>query len=146
VPVRALQATVERWNGNVAAGSDPDYHRGDSHHDRAWGDPAFGGTRQGTLGPIDSPPYYAVRVRCGALGTKGGPRTDTQGRALDVDGNVIEGLYAAGNAMGSVMGMTYGGHGGTLGPGLVFGYLSGRHAALAVTAQPDRKPQSVIGG
>jgi succinate dehydrogenase/fumarate reductase flavoprotein subunit len=50
---------------------------------------------------------------------------------LDVDGDVIEGLYAAGNAMGSVMGMTYGGHGGTLGPGLVFGYLSGRHAALA---------------
>jgi succinate dehydrogenase/fumarate reductase flavoprotein subunit len=65
---------------------------------------------------------------------------------LDVDGQVIEGLYAAGNAMGSVMGMTYGGHGGTLGPGLVFGYLSGRHAALAVTAQPDRKPQSAIGG
>lgn len=38
-------------------------------------------------------------------------------------GNVIGGLDAAGNAMGSVMGMTYGGHGGTLGPGLVFGYL-----------------------
>jgi 3-oxosteroid 1-dehydrogenase len=124
-----LQATVERWNSNVAAGSDPDFRRGDSHHDRAWGDPAFGGTRQGTLGPIDSAPYYAVRVWCGTLGTKGGPRTDTQGRVLDVDGNVIEGLYAAGNAMGSVMGMTYGGHGGTLGPGLVFGYLSGRHAA-----------------
>jgi succinate dehydrogenase/fumarate reductase flavoprotein subunit len=52
---------------------------------------------------------------------------------LDVDGDVIEGLYAAGNAMGSVMGMTYGGHGGTLGPGLVFGYLSGRHAAALAT-------------
>ena len=146
VSARALRATVERWNGNVAAGSDPDFRRGESHHDRAWGDPAFGGTRRGTLGPVDSPPYYAVRVRCGALGTKGGPRTDTQGRVLDVDGNVIEGLYAAGNAMGSVMGMTYGGHGGTLGPGLVFGYLSGRHAALAATAQPDRKPRSAIGG
>jgi 3-oxosteroid 1-dehydrogenase len=131
VPAVALQATIERWNGNVAAGSDPDFRRGESHHDRAWGDPAFGGTRQGTLGPVDTQPYYAVRVRCGALGTKGGPRTDTQGRVLDVDGDVIEGLYAAGNAMGSVMGMTYGGHGGTLGPGLVFGYLSGRHAALA---------------
>jgi len=51
------------------------------------------------------------------------------GRVLNVDGEVIGGLYAAGNAMGSIMGMTYGGHGGTLGPGLVFGYLAGRHAA-----------------
>jgi succinate dehydrogenase/fumarate reductase flavoprotein subunit len=133
VPADAMRATVERWNGNAAAGSDPDFRRGDSHHDRAWGDPAFGGTHLGTLGPIDCPSYYAVRVRCGALGTKGGPRTDTQGRVLDVDGDVIEGLYAAGNAMGSVMGMTYGGHGGTLGPGLVFGYLSGRHAAALAT-------------
>ena len=47
---------------------------------------------------------------------------------VDVDGAVIGGLYAAGNAMGSVMGMTYGGHGGTLGPALVFGYVAGRHA------------------
>ncbi len=48
---------------------------------------------------------------------------------LDVDLKPIEGLYAAGNAMGSMMGMTYGGGGGTLGPGMVFGYLAGRHAA-----------------
>jgi 3-oxosteroid 1-dehydrogenase len=49
---------------------------------------------------------------------------------LNVDGDVIDGLYAAGNAMGSVMGMTYGGHGGTLGPALAFGYLAGQHAAM----------------
>ncbi len=53
---------------------------------------------------------------------------------LDVDGSVIGGLYAAGNAMGSVMGMTYGGHGGTLGPALVFGYLPGGHAAARAGA------------
>jgi succinate dehydrogenase/fumarate reductase flavoprotein subunit len=53
---------------------------------------------------------------------------------LDVDGEVIDGLYAAGNAMGSIMGMTYGGHGGTLGPGLVFGYLAGRGAAARAAA------------
>ncbi len=53
---------------------------------------------------------------------------------LDVDGDVIDGLYAAGNAMGSIMRMTYGGHGGTLGPGLVFGYLAGRDAAARAAA------------
>lgn len=134
VPAGALQDTVQRWNAHAAAGTDPDFHRGESHHDRAWGDPAFGYTPQATIGPLEVPPYYATRVRCGALGTKGGPRTDVSGRVLDVDGEVIGGLYAAGNAMGSIMGMTYGGHGGTLGPGLVFGYLAGQHAAARAAA------------
>jgi len=134
VPDNALQDTVRRWNAHAAAGADPDFGRGESHHDRAWGDPAFGYTRQATIGPLDTPPYYATRVRSGTLGTKGGPRTDVSGRVLDVDGKVIDGLYAAGNAMGSIMGMTYGGHGGTLGPGLVFGYLTGQHAAARAAA------------
>jgi 3-oxosteroid 1-dehydrogenase len=135
VPADALRATVQRWNAQAAAGADPDFHRGESHHDRAWGDPAFGYTPRATIGPLDTPPYYATRVRCGTLGTKGGPRTDADARVLDVDGAVIDGLYAAGNAMGSIMGMTYGGHGGTLGPGLVFGYLAGRHAAVRAAAR-----------
>ena len=137
VPAGALQATVARWNAQAADSADPDFHRGESHHDRAWGDPAFGYTQQATIGPLDTPPFYATRVRCGALGTKGGPRTDGECRVLNVDGEVIGGLYAAGNAMGSIMGMTYGGHGGTLGPGLVFGYLAGRHAA--VRSRPGRR-------
>ena len=33
-----------------------------------------------TLGPIDTAPYYAVPVTVGAMGTKGGPRTDRDGR------------------------------------------------------------------
>ena len=48
---------------------------------------------------------------------------------LDVDGKPIPGLYAAGNVMSSPMGMTYGGAGGTIAPGMVFGFLAGRHAA-----------------
>jgi len=131
VPTEALVATVARWNEHAAAAVDPDFHRGESHHDRAWGDhPVFGLTPQATVGPLDTPPYYAIRVLCGTLGTKGGPRTDEHSRVLNVDGGVIDGLYAAGNAMGSVMGMTYGGHGGTLGPALAFGYLAGQHAAM----------------
>ncbi len=73
-----------------------------------------------------------MKVHSGTLGTKGGPRTDPDARVLDVDGRVIPGLYAAGNAMASAMGMTYGGAGGTLGPAIVFGYLAGRDAAARV--------------
>ena len=65
------------------------------------------------------------------LGTKGGPRTTADGAVLDVDGNVIPGLYAAGNAMAAPTGMIYGGAGGTLGPALVFGFRAGRAAAAA---------------
>ena len=129
IPADGLQASVDRWNEHAARGEDPDFGRGRSKHDRWWGDPDFGNDVRATVGPLDTPPFYAVRVHSGALGTKGGPRTDIDGRVLHVDGHPIEGLYAAGNAMGSVMGMTYGGAGGTLGPAMVFGYLAGRHAA-----------------
>ena len=53
----------------------------------------------------------------GCLGTKGGPRTDADGRVLSIaDGAPIPGLYAAGNAAASAFGMAYPGAGGTLGP------------------------------
>ncbi len=122
---------MARWNEQAARGEDTDFARGKSVHDRWWGDPAQGPGPEATLGPLDTPPFYAVQVYSGVLGTKGGPRTDGNGQVLDVDGRPIPGLYAAGNAMASVMGMTYGGAGGTLGPAIVFGYLAGRHAAQA---------------
>lgn len=130
VPPAALTATVERWNDNVARGHDPEFGRGGSAVDKWWGDPRFGETPQATLGALETAPFYAVRVHSGALGTKGGPRTDEHGRVVDVDGRVIPGLYAAGNAAAvTAMGMTYGGAGGTLGPAMVAGYLAGAHAA-----------------
>jgi 3-oxosteroid 1-dehydrogenase len=129
VPAQALEASVVRWNEQSAQGEDTDFARGKSAHDRWWGDPSLGDGPEATLGPLDTAPFYAVQVYSGVLGTKGGPRTDGNGQVLDVDGRPIPGLYAAGNAMASVMGMTYGGAGGTLGPAMVFGYLAGRHAA-----------------
>jgi hypothetical protein len=132
VPADALEATVARWNKGAAEEHDPDFGRGGSAVDKWWGDPRFGNGPAATIGPLDSPPYYAVQVHSGALGTKGGPRTDLDGRVLDVDHRAIPGLFAAGNAMGvSAMGMTYGGAGGTLGPALVWGYLAGDSAAQA---------------
>jgi len=129
IPGAALVDTVKRWNAMSADGDDVEFGRGRSAHDTWWGDPEYTGSPNATLGPIDTAPYYAVEVHCGTLGTKGGPRTDGNAQVLDVDGERLPGLYAAGNVMASVMGMTYGGAGGTLGPGMVFGYLAGRHAA-----------------
>lgn len=127
-----LEETVARWNAQVADLDDPDFGRGRSINDTHWGDGSR--TLSATLGPIDTGPYYAVQVRPGALGTKGGPRTNGVGQVLDLDDQPIPGLYAAGNVMASAMGMTYGGAGGTLGPGMVFGFAAGRAAARAATS------------
>jgi hypothetical protein len=124
-----LEATVKRFNAHAAESRDPDFRRGESANDLWWGDPAWRGDRRATLAPLGEGPYYAIEVKSGALGTKGGPQTDSDARVLDVDGGVIPGLYAAGNVMASPMGMTYGGAGGTLGPGMVFGFRAGKHAA-----------------
>jgi 3-oxosteroid 1-dehydrogenase len=129
VDAAGLVATVARWNELVRRGHDDDFGRGDSAYDGWSGDQRFLGSPQATLGPIDEPPYYAVEVHSGTLGTKGGPRTDVDGRVLDFDGRAIGGLYAAGNAMAAATGLVYGGAGGTLGPAVVFGYRAGRHAA-----------------
>ena len=128
IPSAELERTVQRWNENVAGGSDPDFHRGESAHDRWWGDPYRKGQIEGTLGPIADAPFYAMELSIGTIGTKGGPKIDTDARVIDLDGSVISGLYAAGN-VSSPMGATYGGPGGTLGPGMTFGWLAGRHAA-----------------
>ncbi|MGI9623631.1 MAG: FAD-binding protein, partial [Acidimicrobiales bacterium] len=125
-----LADTVGRWNAISEDLDDPDFGRGRSVNDIHWGDSRSRGP-DATLGPIDTPPYYAVEVHPGALGTKGGPRTTVDAQVVDLDGTPIEGLYAAGNVMASAMGMTYGGAGGTLGPGMVFGFLAGRDVARA---------------
>jgi 3-oxosteroid 1-dehydrogenase len=113
----------------VADESDPDFGRGSSAYDGYWGDTEAATTAGKTLGPIDTPPYYAVPVSVGAMGTKGGPRTDRDGRVLHVSGKPIPGLYAAGNAMAGATGKAYGGAGGTIGPAMVFGFRAGHAAA-----------------
>lgn len=133
IPATALQATVTRWNSQVAAGSDPDFGRGDSAYDGFNGDITRYPGKTSTLGTIGVAPFYALALESSTLGTKGGPRTDRHGAVLDVDGQVIAGLYAAGNAMAGPTGMVYGGAGGTLGPAIVFGYAAGRRAALTTT-------------
>ncbi|MBV9515756.1 MAG: FAD-dependent oxidoreductase [Mycobacteriaceae bacterium] len=124
-----LERTIETWNRNVARDVDPDFGRGASAYDGYWGDERAATTAAKTLGPIDTAPYYAVPVSVGAMGTKGGPRTNRDGLVLHVGGHPIPGLYAAGNAMAGATGRAYGGAGGTLGPAMVFGFRAGYAAA-----------------
>jgi len=125
---QGLAATVARFNQMVRNGHDDDFNRGDNSYDNfyMWGDPAYDPPYR-TLGLIDQGPYYAVKMESGALGTCGGPKTNGDAQVLDWAGNPIPGLYAAGNAMAAVLGEAYGGAGGTLGPGMTFGYIAGKH-------------------
>ncbi|MFN3469989.1 MAG: FAD-binding protein, partial [Novosphingobium sp.] len=123
-----LKDEVEHFNAMVRNGHDDDFQRGDNTYDNfyMWGDMDFEPPFR-TLGVIDKGPFYAVKMEAGALGTAGGPRTNADAQVVDWQGNPIPGLYAAGNAMASVLGDIYGGAGGTLGPGMTFGYIAGKH-------------------
>ena len=123
-----LSATVARFSEFAAKGEDPDFQRGVSAYDTFNGDQSLPGV-EATLAPVDEPPFYAIPIELGSLGTTGGPKTDTRARVLSLEGGVIGGLYAAGNAMAAATGMVYGGAGGTLGPAMTFGYIAGREAA-----------------
>ena len=122
VDAGGLAKTVARFNEFAAAGRDADFGRGDSAYDRYYGDPRR--RPNPNLAPLDRPPFYAVRIVPGDLGTKGGLVTDERARVLRPDGTVIEGLYAAGNTSASAMGHSYAGAGATIGPAMTFGYIA----------------------
>jgi 3-oxosteroid 1-dehydrogenase len=138
----ALTATVERFNGFARSGVDEDFKRGQSAYDRYYGDPT--NKPNPNLGELSHAPYYAAKMVPGDLGTKGGVRTDVNGRALRDDDSIIAGLYAAGNVSSPVMGHTYPGPGGTIGPAMTFGYLAALHlaagAAPAATSDAGAAP------
>lgn len=135
IPSDQLLETVEHFNANVDEGVDPDFHRGESAHDLWWGDPYAKGRIEGTLGRIDRGPYYALKLDIGSLGTKGGPKIDANARVIGLDGQPIEGLYAAGN-VSSPMGMSYAGAGATLGCCLVFGFLAAENIVERARSEP----------
>ncbi|ORB32078.1 3-oxosteroid 1-dehydrogenase [Mycolicibacterium parafortuitum] len=129
LPADQFKATVDRFNGFARSGVDADFKRGESAYDRYYGDPT--NKPNPNLGEIKHGPFYAAKMVPGDLGTKGGIRTDVNGRALRDDGSVIDGLYAAGNVSSPVMGHTYPGPGGTIGPAMTFGYLAALDIAAA---------------
>jgi len=119
-----LEATVSRYNEHARQGEDPDFRR---HQ--------VGLMAPGQVAPIERPPFYAVEIYPGALGTNGGPQIDRNGQVRKLGGGVVGGLYAAGNTAANAFGWAYPSGGGTIGNGMVFGFLAGRHAGR----QPARE-------
>ena len=130
IDAEGLIDEVARFNGFAEKGVDEDFGRGSWQHDTIQA--ALMGERpdlaNAALGPVSTPPFYAVKVGPGAFGTNGGIRVDADARALDVDGNVIDGLYACGNCTAAMFGSIYPGPGGTLGPGFYQALRAADHA------------------
>jgi succinate dehydrogenase/fumarate reductase flavoprotein subunit len=131
-----LRATIERFNAFAAAGTDEDFHRGERPVQLMFnGTVGDGAGPNPTMHPIsDSGPYHAALVAGGMLDTKGGPKTDAEGRVLDDLDQPIPGLYGVGNCIASASGNAYWAGGATLGPIIAFAY----RAAGAAGAEPSR--------
>jgi 3-oxosteroid 1-dehydrogenase len=127
----AFESTVERHNRAAASGIDDEFGKGGNAFNRHNGDPA--NKPNPCLRPIVEPPFFAVAVHPADLGTSVGLRTGRDARVLRADGTAIEGLYACGNDMNSIMAGCYPGPGITLGPAMVFAYRAVRHMAGAQT-------------
>ena len=85
---------------------------------------------------IDTPPYEAYGTTCGITFTFGGLRITPDAQVLDTDGEVIPGLYAAGELVGGIFYFNYPGGSGLM-SGSVFGRIAGRHAASTIVEQPE---------
>jgi succinate dehydrogenase/fumarate reductase flavoprotein subunit len=127
VSPQALQATIERYNEYAERGEDPAFGKGGDIYQRHLGDAE--NQPNPCIAPISGAPFYAVAVRPADLGMSAGIVTDPQARVVRSDGSAIDGLYACGNDMASVMEGAYPGPGITLGPAITFGWLAGRNAA-----------------
>ena len=115
IPADAFAATMETWNGYVAEKSDPDFNR------------------TSFAQPLDTAPFYAVKVTAGIHHTMGGLKIDTETHVINTDGEVIPGLFAAGEVTGGVHGGNRLG-GNAVADFVVFGRIAGAEAAAYAAA------------
>lgn len=101
IPAENLTAAVKRYNELCAKGVDEDY-----------------GKEKHRLTPVDTAPFYGVRVGAWHLTTLNGCRINTDMQVLDTEGKPIEGLYATGDCTGGFFATTY--------PNLFTGLACGR--------------------
>ena len=111
-----LKDTVARYNGYVAAGSDPEFGRKHLVHNH------------GALVPIGTGPLYAHASTAALYGTYCGVTVEPSMQVLDVFQEPIEGLWAAGEVISGLHGAAYM-TGSALGKALIFGRVAGRSAA-----------------
>ena len=116
VPAETFAATMNAWNGYVAAKNDPD-----------WGRVSF-------ANPLDMAPYYAIKVTAGIHHTMGGVKINTNTQVLTADDVAIPGLYAAGEITGGVHGANRLG-GNAVSDFVVFGRIAGEQAAKLALAE-----------
>ncbi|KAK2728899.1 3-oxosteroid 1-dehydrogenase (flavocytochrome c) [Colletotrichum kahawae] len=126
-----LIRTVENWNRMCATGVDDEFSKGKSTYQLFVGDRS---AQWSNMGAVARAPFYAIAVKPGDAGTKGGLLTDEHARVVDEKGAPIVGLYAAGNSSASVMGTTSLGAGVTLGPAMAFAYAAVLHMFGRITA------------
>ncbi|KIW76700.1 hypothetical protein Z517_09144 [Fonsecaea pedrosoi CBS 271.37] len=126
VDAAQLRATVARFNEFAVSGIDEDFRRGENPYDRYYADPTH--HPNNCIGKIEKPPFYAVRLYVGDVGTKGGLRVDEHWRVLRKGGKPIPGLYAAGNTTSTLFGRRYPGPGSTIGPAMIGGFIAASHA------------------
>jgi fumarate reductase flavoprotein subunit len=106
----AFAETMESWNACVEAKSDPEFGR------------------TSFANPLNTAPYYAIKVTAGIHHTMGGLTINTSTEVLDESGNVIPGLYAAGEVTGGVHGANRLG-GNAVADFTVFGRIAGQSAS-----------------
>ena len=120
-----LSTQVERHNHYAETGKDEDFNKGENPYERNLGDPEH--SPNPCIGPINTAPFFALKVYCSDIGASVGLVTDEHARVLDSTHQPVQGLYACGNDMDSIMGGVYPGPGITLGPGMTFGYIAAKH-------------------
>ena len=110
VDAAAFAETMEKWNGYVEAKNDPDFGR------------------TSFANPLNTAPYYAIKVTAGVHHTMGGLKINTNTEVLKADGSVIPGLFAAGEVTGGVHGANRLG-GNAVADFTVFGRIAGAAAS-----------------
>ena len=106
----ALAETMNTWNGYVEAKNDPDFGR------------------TSFANKLDTAPYYAIKVTAGVHHTMGGLKINTNTEVLNENGEIIPGLFAAGEVTGGVHGANRLG-GTAVSDFVVFGRIAGAAAS-----------------